>query len=325
MKSVRVLYVLIILVEVVAIVSLVEDSSWKTNFHTSLDAEESRTPYNDPAVLSNGSSGPIANVLHPNLSVWINRGADDTPLPPYRVITNAKGYREEPFNTTPPDGTTRILVIGDSYTFGWGVNASDRYTDRVEDRLNRIKNCSVQVLNLAVPGYGVEDYFHLLKHKALGYRPDHVVIGLEGYSDIVSVRTQRRLEKQAQRELNTTDRERIRSWVRDRKRQMLHDENPENTSYSEYFPRIGQLSARHEVPVMVYLIWPIQHEGRQTHVQQLLTQNNLTHLPPPSPLLDGNRHYLIHANDAHYNANGHKVLAEGLAPVLAATVCPPET
>jgi hypothetical protein len=71
------------------------------------------------------------------------------------------------------------VVIGDSYTFGEGVNDDQTYCADLERLLD-----GVEVLNLAVHGYGTDQQLLRLQLDGLAYRPDVVVLGY--YEDDVA-------------------------------------------------------------------------------------------------------------------------------------------
>jgi|GEM_PF-4970237 len=77
-----------------------------------------------------------------------DRPAFDRLAAPYRVVTNEEGYRERPFRPKAAPARWRILALGDSITFGRGVERDDRFTDRLHAALGP----QVDVLNLGVPG-----------------------------------------------------------------------------------------------------------------------------------------------------------------------------
>jgi lysophospholipase L1-like esterase len=77
--------------------------------------------------------------------------ADGQPLFDFRLITSPQAFRIEETALPPPSPAGRLVhAIGDSYTMGWGVDASDSWPARLARRLAP----ELQVLNLAVDGFG---------------------------------------------------------------------------------------------------------------------------------------------------------------------------
>ena len=75
----------------------------------------------------------------------------------FQVRTNSLGFRG-PEIQDPQPGTTRIIVLGRSVAFGWGV--AERQTwPSVLERLLADKDLPVQVLNLSVPAWTLADIF----------------------------------------------------------------------------------------------------------------------------------------------------------------------
>jgi len=67
----------------------------------------------------------------------------------------------------------RILFLGDSETFGWGVPFGDRFTERIENNIT-----GVQTINAGIPGYGIHQMKSWLEHHGLALRPDLVVLSI---------------------------------------------------------------------------------------------------------------------------------------------------
>lgn len=97
-------------------------------------------------------------------------GAKDVP---YR--TNADGFRDATRGAK-RNGVPRVLVLGDSYTFGWGVADVEPYPQRAEALL-RERGIDAEVINAGVPGYNTEQEAFLLDELLPRYRPDMVVVG----------------------------------------------------------------------------------------------------------------------------------------------------
>ena len=99
--------------------------------------------------------------------------------------TNSKGLRaDREFAIQKPDGTTRVAVIGDSFTMPTGVLIEDAYHSVLERELNGRFAHKFEFLNFGVGGYSLANYLTVLTEKALAYQPDRVVIGLCLVNDI---------------------------------------------------------------------------------------------------------------------------------------------
>lgn len=93
----------------------------------------------------------------------------------YRI--NDLGFRGHDYTREKPDGVFRILLLGDSVTYGWGVEREERFSDIIEQELDqRDPNRSFEILNIAVPGY--ETTHQLYSWQSLGktFAPDLVVV-----------------------------------------------------------------------------------------------------------------------------------------------------
>lgn len=82
---------------------------------------------------------------------------------------NSFGMRDREYSLKKPRGVYRILVLGDSIT-EWG-----KWSDYLESALNEEGN--YEVLNCAVAGWNLFQYHEYIKHKALQYEPDMILIG----------------------------------------------------------------------------------------------------------------------------------------------------
>ena len=90
------------------------------------------------------------------------------------VRTNSMGIRaDREFAVDHPSGdTTRIVVIGDSYTWGERVANGEPYADRLAELLP-----DAEVINLGVHGYGTDQQFLYLRDFGLRFEPDLVILG----------------------------------------------------------------------------------------------------------------------------------------------------
>jgi len=90
-----------------------------------------------------------------------------------RLNSNSRGLRgttEHAFEKEP--GRTRIVVLGDSFTFGEEVGDAETYASQLAALAP-----GVDVLNLGVHGYGHDQMLLYLREEGLRYRPDVVLLG----------------------------------------------------------------------------------------------------------------------------------------------------
>lgn len=92
----------------------------------------------------------------------------------FRFESNSDGFRTEELEPKAPD-TARVVTLGDSSTFGWGVNAAYTYQSLLEDRLNR-RPGRVEVLNLGISGHTSRHGRAVFDHYARDLNPDLLVI-----------------------------------------------------------------------------------------------------------------------------------------------------
>lgn len=91
----------------------------------------------------------------------------------YRI--NAHGMRGGPVTLDKPAGVRRVLVLGDSYAFGFGVAEADTIAAQLEAKLGSLYP-GVQVLNMGVPGYQTGQQEVQLRRTGLRFAPDLVVL-----------------------------------------------------------------------------------------------------------------------------------------------------
>jgi lysophospholipase L1-like esterase len=98
---------------------------------------------------------------------------------PLRI--NSIGLRDHEVDVPKPPGVFRILAIGDSVTFGFGVRLEDSYPKRLEALLNASRNTAadrVEVLNAAVPGTALVSYLKTLRQEGPSLQPDLILVGI---------------------------------------------------------------------------------------------------------------------------------------------------
>jgi lysophospholipase L1-like esterase len=95
----------------------------------------------------------------------------------YRIVTNEDGFRDASFDAAPL-GTLRIFSMGDSETWGDGVETGDTYSALLEASLRR-QGQDVDVMNLGVQGY--DTLRELIQYRAYAARftPSAVILAID--------------------------------------------------------------------------------------------------------------------------------------------------
>jgi hypothetical protein len=93
--------------------------------------------------------------------------------------TNALGFRDpRDYSIDKPPNTFRILVLGDSVTFGHGALFETTYPYLLEQRLKAWRpGINWEVWNLGVPGYNTAQELAYLHEAGPRYQPDLVIVG----------------------------------------------------------------------------------------------------------------------------------------------------
>jgi hypothetical protein len=97
-----------------------------------------------------------------------------------RIVTYAigpHGFRDGPLRWEKPAGVFRIAVLGDSFTYGNGVELEDSFPKALERALAPL--CApqrVEVMNCGVYSYNTRQEVQLLKLRVLQFAPDLVLI-----------------------------------------------------------------------------------------------------------------------------------------------------
>lgn len=87
--------------------------------------------------------------------------------------SNSKGIREQvEYDYDKPPGKIRILIFGDSFTFGDEVSDNETYSFYLRQLLP-----GVEVINFGVHGYGHDQMLIYLKEEGVRYNPDIVILG----------------------------------------------------------------------------------------------------------------------------------------------------
>jgi lysophospholipase L1-like esterase len=106
------------------------------------------------------------------------------------VQINSIGLRDVEISIPKPPGTKRVLVVGDSVTFGFGVRLEETYLKILERELNtrtRGKE-KYEVINGGMEGTALRRHRRFIESKAPQLQPDLVIVAVS-MNDIVDHRT----------------------------------------------------------------------------------------------------------------------------------------
>lgn len=95
------------------------------------------------------------------------------------IHVNSKGTRGKEFEEKKTAGVYRILSLGDSRTFGWGLSEAETYSGLLESLLqdhfgDKLK---VEVINAGVNAWSYGQIYVYLRDVGMRYNPDLVILG----------------------------------------------------------------------------------------------------------------------------------------------------
>lgn len=92
------------------------------------------------------------------------------------VRINALGLRGPDVERRKPQGVRRVLVFGDSFVFGVGVDEDHAFTSRLQARLDETSRGGYEVVNMGVSGYSTDQEYLLFQELGARLAPDLVVL-----------------------------------------------------------------------------------------------------------------------------------------------------
>lgn len=101
--------------------------------------------------------------------------------PPLKSELNNVGFRGTAIR--PGDGKKKLILLGDSMIYGWGVP----YEKTLTARLIRSLGDGWDVVNMGVVGYGPDQSYVQLKKIGLKLKPTHVILGVFPANDFKDI------------------------------------------------------------------------------------------------------------------------------------------
>ena len=87
-----------------------------------------------------------------------------------QVNINSDKLRDDEYSLE-RTGKKRMLVLGDSFGWGWGVDLKDRFSEILEQR-----HADWEIINASVAGYSTDQEYLYLKERGIEYSPDVVLL-----------------------------------------------------------------------------------------------------------------------------------------------------
>jgi len=88
-----------------------------------------------------------------------------------KVVINSLGLRDDECPPEPSPGRRRLLVVGDSQAWGYGVEQDERFSERIERR-----RPGWEVVNAAVSGFGTDQEYLYYRERGCRLRPEVVLL-----------------------------------------------------------------------------------------------------------------------------------------------------
>ena len=109
--------------------------------------------------------------------IWKQRENINTIFQGKEVSTNNLGLRNNSIPKEKSSGTFRIICLGASSTFGWGVERTEAYPAVLETMLNKtLSPKKIEVINAGQIGYTTYQGKKFFKDRLVDYKPDAVTI-----------------------------------------------------------------------------------------------------------------------------------------------------
>ena len=212
--------------------------------------------------------------------------------------TNALGLRDA---EVAEDGRQRILAIGDSCTFGWGVEQDKAYPQLLQQRLDRGPQAGrYRVINAGVPGYTSYHGRLYLAERGVALKPTVVIAGY-GFNDIVptgDVRAtldwQRRIMPLLRLDDTLLDWSRLWRWLRIKTGRSLPPDGPLRSTPEQYGENIREIVrlAREAGAQVVLIDFLARSSPQREHLAALHTAAE--ELGVPLIVYDGPRIDVVH-------------------------------
>lgn len=257
-----------------------------------------------------------------------------------RVVTNSLGLRD----FRPPHRSAdkqQILILGDSFTFGYGLPLEESYPYVLEQYLNEQQGgTAYEVINAGVPGYDTVDELELLKRILPEYSPKWIIVGLHpgdfmsreqiDKKPLIRLREALRYKSAFFAWFYRLYKTRLIKYVPPPKSLLSVDpdsyiDTPQAVRTKEAFKQIHEIARSNGAELAIMMIVPLvqwesyPYKGIHEGVSRLCEENSIQFI---DPLVDFSGHesssLWLSRNDSHYNADANAIAARALLKFLLA-------
>jgi len=97
----------------------------------------------------------------------------------FEVVSNDLGLRERRVGLEKEKGKYRVLILGDSFAMGWGVEQEDRFSEVAAKVLKEQGEDKVEMINAGINSYSPIIEVEYLRDKGIQFDPDLVMVLLD--------------------------------------------------------------------------------------------------------------------------------------------------
>ncbi len=279
----------------------------------------------DPAALE----AVVAQLVLENPGIWdshpdadvarvLQRGLDERRSGHHHVTSNGLGLRERPIVTPKPNGTLRVVILGDSFIYGAGVRADDRLGRRLEETLAGRARGTVEVecIHAGILGWNLIAETQFLRRRLSEIDPDlviHVsvsndlddVAGIHGFGALA--RSVPRHPDHAGAYLATRNAYDLHPNARSLLEAGLDQES--RARYAEARERVNELAKAVEASGGRYVFVLYWQDAQSIAARELargLDGAGIAYLPAS---IAKNPLHVVSPTDAHWSAAGHSLVA----------------
>ncbi len=248
-----------------------------------------------------------------------------------KVKINSKGLRDKEYTYEKNNETYRIIVMGNSITFGWGVEQDLVYTEIIERELNNNSlGKKYEVINLGVCNYQLQQELLFLKTEGIKYRPDLIIypyfirdakfISRISYNNVL--RNSYLLSFLKSKLMIIDSKYNKKSNFRYVYKNLYKENSIEKKNFDANIVELQKFTKENNIPLLVVLI-PELHNLRDypfvdihNYVKSKFTEEEVIDVLPFFDKQIDPEKYWVSLEDAHPNEFGHKIIAGAILKEL---------